>query len=63
MSISTYKQHLDGVTKMQNRKSIVKAVAVPMPVRAAPITLIGVMAVALCAAVVASQAVVLVSSL
>ena len=48
---------------MQNRKSIVKAVAVPMPVRAAPITLIGVMAVALCAAVVASQAVVLVSSL
>jgi hypothetical protein len=48
---------------MQNRKPLVKATAIPLPARAAPITLLGVMAVALCAAVAASQIVAVVTRL
>jgi hypothetical protein len=48
---------------VQRRRAIVKAAAIPMPTRAAPITLLGVMAVALCAAVLASQIVSLASRL
>jgi hypothetical protein len=48
---------------MHNRKPIVKATALPLPTRAAPITLLGVMAVALCAAAAASQIVVVVTRL
>lgn len=48
---------------MRKRRPIIRAAAIPMPTRAAPITLVGVMAVALCAAVVASQIIALVSKL
>jgi hypothetical protein len=54
---------MDGLTKMQKNHPIAKAVAIPLPTRAAPFTLIGVMAVSICAALAASQLVVFASTL
>ena len=48
---------------MQTKRPNVTAATFPLPTRAAPVTLISVMALTLCAAVVTSQIVAVVSSL
>jgi hypothetical protein len=48
---------------MRKNRSTAKALALPLPTRAMPITLLGLMAAALCAAVVASQVIAVVSQL